>query len=768
MPRRRSSFGTSFDNSFKGFSDAVLKKEKSNQGDYVDTPYQFVPPGRQDDYSEVRFYDFDSTWSRWRRGYELYCITQQYLASSATGRNTRGDFRMFFTFQFFPGLFVPVRIFTFPSAGNEEGEHTVGIRDANSLNLYDLGLPIDSVRYVTAATAGTYNKSGTTVVVTSVNHGLRVGESAFLDYTSGTAVDETLVITSTTDDTFTCTSAASVTTAGTVNIRQEFADTAEGFADTRWTEQRVKIRSMPTPVTLLAGERLVDRVVERDSGLNSTYSQSGNIVTVTCSSPHGLSTGNQVFLKVTSGNTKTGLYKIIVTSTTEFTAESIISATASGNVKVQRRIKGFDFNNYVGNTVTGVDLTTDEILFKRDESYGVEVVNNKPKTVTPAPRGFLAAQDRFLTTEVRYQCSCSDFMRRRKYNLYKDTTDNRFPTTGIESVIPGTRQDREGNVIDSRDNPGVFSDFGYSPTGNFYEVPEYNDDPEGSFGGLLYYQTRWCKHIYAALFSMKHDEGNDKFSFEGRYQQSGPNVNITIVNHGLSINKKVAIDFTSGDLLDGQYTISAVPDENTITIVYPFSGTTQGDCTVSNLKIHEYVNVWLLEPSDQPAGNALDKFYKNFEKEQDRTRKAAERMALLGYGLPWTGNKDIEFGQRNEPEEVAQFDPTLVTMKLTDTIRRDGSELNRDGKILNNAATTLMSMQKVLNLDFKLIEDVRIGLLNQPLTDFTPDFQFGEVEGGTYLNGEPITGAGVSSMDCSTYNPGIEQSIDVDAGLYIN
>jgi hypothetical protein len=122
MPRRRSSFGTSFDNSFKGFSDAVLKKEKSNQGDYVDTPYQFVPPGRQDDYSEVRFYDFDSTWSRWRRGYELYCITQQYLASSATGRNTRGDFRMFFTFQFFPGLFVPVRIFTFPSAGNEEGE----------------------------------------------------------------------------------------------------------------------------------------------------------------------------------------------------------------------------------------------------------------------------------------------------------------------------------------------------------------------------------------------------------------------------------------------------------------------------------------------------------------------------------------------------------------------------------------------------------------------------------------------------------------------
>ena len=768
MPRRRSGFGTSFDNSFKGFSDAVLKKEKSDQGDYTDIPYQFVPLGRQDDYSEVRFYDFDSTWCRWRRGYELYVITQQYLGSSATGRNTRGDFRMFFTFQFFPGLFVPVRIFTFPSAGNEEGEHTVGIRDANSLNFYDLGLPIDSVRYVTSAKAGTYDKNGTTVTVTLVGHGLRVGESAFLDYTSGTAVDETLTITSTTEDTFTCTSAASVTTAGTVNVRQEFADTAEGFADTRWTEQRVKIRSMPTPVTLLAGERLVDRVIERDPGVSGTYSQSGNTITVTCGSAHGLSTGNQVFLQISTGTARIGLYKVIVTSTTQFTVESIASVTTSGNVNVIRRIKGFDFNNYVGNTVTGVDLATEEILFKREESYGVQFADNKAKTVVPAPRGFLASQNRFLTTEVRYQCNCPDFMRRRKFNLYKDNTDARFPNTGIESVIPGTRQDREGNIINTRDNIGVHNDFGYAPTSNFYEIPEYNDDLEASLPGLLYYQTRWCKHIYAALWSMKHDEGNDRFSFEGRYQQSGPNVTITITNHGLLANKRVSIDFTSGDLLDGQYVISSVPDENTIIIVYPFSGTTQGDCTVSNLKIHEYVDTWLLEPNDQPAGNALDRFYKNFEKEQDRTKKAAERMALLGYGLPWTGNKDIEFGQRNAPEEVAQFDPTLVTMKLTDTIRRDNGELNRDGQILNNAATTLMSMQKVLNLDFDLIEDVRIGLVNQPLTDFTPDFQFGEVEGGTYLNGERITGAGISSMDCSTYNPGVEQTINVDAGLYIN
>ena len=67
MPRRRSSFGTSFDNSFKGFSDAVLKREKPNQGDYTEIPYQFVPIGREDDYSEIRFYDFDRYSIQYRR-----------------------------------------------------------------------------------------------------------------------------------------------------------------------------------------------------------------------------------------------------------------------------------------------------------------------------------------------------------------------------------------------------------------------------------------------------------------------------------------------------------------------------------------------------------------------------------------------------------------------------------------------------------------------------------------------------------------------------
>ena len=767
--RRRSSFGGSFDNSFKDVSGGFDRKETSYQKKIqleALNPYQFFPPGQQPDYSEVRFYDVDSSWSRWRRGYELYCITQSYLGSREKERNSRGDFRMYLTFQLFPGLFIPARIFTFPSSGPEMGEHTVGIRDSNGFNFFDFGLPIDEVRYVTGARNATYVKTGTSVVVSLIDHGYLIGEDIFLDYTSGTATDETLSIVSKTNNTFTCTSAVSVSTSGNVQVRQQFADTAEGFADTRWTEQRVKIRFMPTPVTLFAGERLADRVIERDPGISITYSQSTTTITITCGSAHGLSTGNKVFLKFNTGTATTGLYDITYINTTQFSVTSIISATTTGAGILYRRIKGYDYNEYVGYTVTGVDLATDEILFQRDDSYGTKVINDKATTGVPAHRGFIT--DRFLTTEIRYQCDCPDFMRRKNYNLYETSDKERFPRTGIESVVPGTRQDREGDTINARDNIGVYDDFGYAPVSNFYQLPSYDDGADASFMSLQYYQTRWCKHIYAAMFSMLHDEGTEPINIDATYAQTGPNVNILAPDHGLLANTKVQIDFTSGDLLDGEYTITSVIDVNNFEIVYPFSGSANGYCTVNNLKLHEYVGSWLLEPNDQPIGNALIRFHKRFEKEQEQTKKSAERMSMMGYGLPWTGNRTIQDGSSDLPEDIAEFDVNLVTMKLTDTVRRDSEVLTRDGKLMNKAATTLMTMQKVLNLDFDLLDDVRIGLLNQPLTAYASNFQIGLVEGGTYLNGAPDLGEAVSSMDCSTYNPEVYQDINVDSSFYIN
>lgn len=75
--------------------------------------------------------------------------------------------------------------------------------------------------FIDAATAGsgTYAQSGTTtVVVTLANHNLKVGQEVYLDYTSGTAVDEAATVTAVTSGTFSVTSAGTLTTSGNVSV----------------------------------------------------------------------------------------------------------------------------------------------------------------------------------------------------------------------------------------------------------------------------------------------------------------------------------------------------------------------------------------------------------------------------------------------------------------------------------------------------------------------------------------------------------------------
>lgn len=66
--------------------------------------------------------------------------------------------------------------------------------------------------------SGTYSQSGTTVVVTAPSaHNIQVGDFVYLDYTSGTGVDEIITVTKITPTTFTGTSASTLTTSGNVS-----------------------------------------------------------------------------------------------------------------------------------------------------------------------------------------------------------------------------------------------------------------------------------------------------------------------------------------------------------------------------------------------------------------------------------------------------------------------------------------------------------------------------------------------------------------------
>ena len=751
---------------FKKFEDKSNFELKNNFKNFENIPKKpSVYPRGSDGYaleSEVKFYNQDSLWTRWRRGYELYTFTQQILGSNSKERDKRGDYRLFFTFQQFPGVFIPARIFTFPSTNQELGEHICGMRDTDGFSFYDFGLPILDVRYLAPSVNATYTQSGTTLVVTKNNHGLFPNDNVYLDISTGSATDETLTIISKTQNTFTLTASNSSTTSGNVVYHNSTA-----FNDTRWRFVRVKLRSLPTEVAFLAGERMADRIVERDSGITSTYSRSGTTVTVTCSSAHGLSTDNRVFVDVSTGAVISGRYTIEVTSATEFKFTTIPTGTTSGNLKLFRLIRGFRYDDYVGYTVTGSDATTNEIIFQKADSYGAKTVDTIAKTTVPAHRGF--AVGRFLTTELRWNCSCQDFSRRDSYNLFSQNNHEKFPVTAIRDTKPGNIIQNDGSLDERRDEPGVFRDLGYVTINNFYELPEYEDEKQDSFQNLQYYQLRWCKHIYAAMWSILHDEGNEPLKLAAKYNQNGINITVDFENHNLNKNDKIQLNFTSGNAISGEYTITDVPNPNSFTVVYPFTQTTGGYVTVENLKKHEYVGAWLLEPSDKPLGKGYENWEKRWAKEKRKMQEAVEVFALYNRSTKWEGNKNI-IGDFNLPQDVANFDPSVIAMTLTDSLKRDETGgLNREGKSLNTTNRMIAMVNKLFNKAPTVLDDIKFGIVNKPLSEFTNVFEAGLLKAGDYINGELLdVAANTSNMDAGSYNPETAQDTVVDAGLYIN
>ena len=78
-------------------------------------------------------------------GYD--CIpSRKYMGSSFRERKAR-ETTGFIFLSTISGIFVPARLFTYPSASNEIGEQLVGMRDTNAFSFYDIGL-IEEVRYL--------------------------------------------------------------------------------------------------------------------------------------------------------------------------------------------------------------------------------------------------------------------------------------------------------------------------------------------------------------------------------------------------------------------------------------------------------------------------------------------------------------------------------------------------------------------------------------------------------------------------------------------
>ena len=149
-------------------------------------------------------------------------------------------------------------------------------------------------------------------------------------------------------------------------------------------------------------------------------------------------------------------------------------------------------------------------------------------------------------------------------------------------------------------------------------------------------------------------------------------------------------------------------------------------------------------------------------------------------GMKWIGSKETT-GSDNLPVQVADYDTQLLTMMLTDNIRRVGDTLDRSGILENSTQRMSAMMSKLLNVDPSQILGDNFGMLDQPLYNYDQTYQYGVLDGGQYLNGKPYSNPGasttlpgsvtedpntVTTLDCQTYDPAVPQEFTIDAGSY--
>lgn len=121
----------------------------------------------------------------------------------------------------------------------------------------------------------------------------------------------------------------------------------------------------------------------------------------------------------------------------------------------------------------------------------------------------------FFSTAMRMGCNCPDYLGREDFNLYKYSQKRNYPYTSTEDLKPGS-YDAGTSTFDgsrptgTRDLPGFARDFGFIYTKRLLGITDYKDDAGSSYSdpNLLYFQPRFCKHIYAAWWDMQNRFSN--------------------------------------------------------------------------------------------------------------------------------------------------------------------------------------------------------------------------------------------------------------------
>jgi hypothetical protein len=172
--------------------------------------------------------------------------------------------------------------------------------------------------------------------------------------------------------------------------------------------------------------------------------------------------------------------------------------------------KTYGYNNY---TVIGVG--TDGVIVEPSinpifNTLFLSVAANTSWTVVDAntmavPATGPPAVGEFLTTEIRVQCSCQDFLNREGFNLYDTSIKQRYPFTRVQNIDAGyydAGSSANSRVSTSSDYPGYARTFGFIYLNEIYNIATYSDTALYSDPQLFYFQPKWCKHIYAAFWDL--------------------------------------------------------------------------------------------------------------------------------------------------------------------------------------------------------------------------------------------------------------------------
>lgn len=259
-------------------------------------------------------------------------------------------------------------VLNFTSGTAVDGTYTVlSVINANSFTIaYGSAIITSGNVNLVRTNAGTYSATGTsTITVSLADHGLSVGNVVVLDFTSGSAVDNTFLVASVPDaNTFTVTYGSSITTSGTVNVTREVSGTYTTPSTTTLTvaidghglivgqsvyldftsgtavDGLFTVVTTPTPnqfTVTYASAIITSGTITLTRNNTGTYTQVASTTVTVTATNHNLQVGHLVYLDFTSGTATDALFTVATVPDANTFTVTRTSASTAGNVTLRRR-----------------------------------------------------------------------------------------------------------------------------------------------------------------------------------------------------------------------------------------------------------------------------------------------------------------------------------------------------------------------------------------------------------------------------------------------